>query len=154
MSLTDPFTVRADPDAGPWQVLADGSRTADTVVFGEARLPPNAPGPNLHVHAREDEAVYVIEGQMTFQVGEEVFAAGPGSLVWLPRAVPHTFANLGDEPVWAFGTTTPAGLEGMFEEQAAYFASLSGPLDEDVMEEIGTRYGVRRVGPPLSRGPR
>ncbi len=89
---------------------------------------------------------------MTFQIGEETLEAGPGTLVWLPREVPHTFANLGDEPVWAFGTTTPAGLEGMFEEQAAYFASLSGPPDEAVIDEIGARYGVRRVGPPLSRG--
>jgi hypothetical protein len=39
--------------------------------------------------------------------------------------VPHTFANLGDEAVWAFGVTTPAGLEGMFSEQAEYFASLT-----------------------------
>lgn len=152
MPLTDPFTARSDPAGGPWQVLADGSMTADTVMFGEARLEPGAPAPNLHVHSREDEAVYVIEGRMTFQIGEERMEAGPGTLVWLPRDVPHTFANLGETPVWAFGTTTPAGLEGMFEEQAAYFASLSDPPDDAVIDEIGARYGVRRVGPPLSRG--
>lgn len=153
MSPTDPFSVRADPDAGPWQVLAAGDKTGGTVVFGEARLPPRTSGPHLHVHSREDEAAYVIQGVMTFVVGDERFEAGPGTLVWLPRDVPHTFANLGDEPVWAFGTTTPAGLEGMFEEQAAYFASLSGPPDENVVDEIGARYGVRRVGPPLAEQP-
>lgn len=151
MSLTEPFTARAHPDGGPWQVLAGASKTAGTVVFGEARLAPGAPGPHLHVHSREDEAVYVIEGVMTFKIGERTLEAGSGTLVWLPRDVPHTFANLGQEPVWAFGTTTPAGLEGMFEEQAAYFASLSGPPAEDVVDQIGARYGVRRVGPPLTR---
>lgn len=88
MSPTDPFRVRADPDAGPWQVLAAGDKTGGTVVFGEARLPPRTSGPHLHVHSREDEA--------------------------------------------------------------AYFASLSGPPDENVVDEIGARYGVRRVGPPLT----
>ena len=150
MSLTDPFTVRSDPGAGPWQVLADGSRTAGTALFGEARLPPGAPGPDLHVHTREDEAVYVIRGVMTFVIGDQRLEAEPGTLVWLPREVAHTFANLGDEPVWAFGTTTPAGLEGMFAEQAGYFASLAGPPDDDVIDQIGARYGVRRVGPPLA----
>ncbi|MDP8929257.1 MAG: cupin domain-containing protein [Actinomycetota bacterium] len=151
MSLTEPFTAKPEPEGGLWQVLAGGSRTAGSVVFGEARLPPGASGPHLHVHSREDEAVYVIEGEMTFTIGERTFEAGRGTLVWLPRNVPHTFANLGRDPVWAFGTTTPAGLEGMFEEQAAYFASLSGPPDEDIIDEIGARYGVRRVGPPLAR---
>ncbi len=149
MSLTDPFTARADPKSGLWQVLAGGLETAGSVVFGEARLAPATPGPHLHVHSREDEAVYVIHGEMTFRVGDETFTAGSGTLVWLPREVPHTFANLGEVPVWAFGATTPAGLEGMFEEQAAYFASLAGPPDEGIIDEIGARYGVRRVGPPL-----
>lgn len=150
MPLTDPFTAEADPDAGPWQVLADGARTGQAAVFGEAHLPPRSSGPNLHVHSREDESVYVIAGTLTVQIGTDQLRAGPGTLVWLPREVPHTFANLDDEPVHAFGVTTPAGLEGMFAEQAAYFSSLTGPPDEDVIDELGERYGVRRVGPPLS----
>lgn len=60
-------------------------------------------------------------GVLTFVVGDRRFEASAGELVWLPRQVPHTFANLGNEPVWAFGVTTPAGLEGMFAEQGAYF---------------------------------
>jgi quercetin 2,3-dioxygenase len=86
---------------------------------------------------------------MTFVVGEKRFQAGAGELVWLPREVPHTFANLGDEAVWAFGVTTPAGLEGMFSEQAEYFASLNGPPDPERIRAIGDRYGVRALGPGL-----
>lgn len=150
MTFTEPFVVHRDAsNPGPWQVLAAGERTAGTVIFGEARLPARSSGPGLHVHTREDEAAYVISGVMTFVVGERRFDAGAGQLVWLPREVPHTFANLGDEPVWAFGVTTPAGLEGMFEEQAAYFATLQGPPDPHVIEGIGARYGVRSLGPPL-----
>ena len=130
MTLTEHFVVRREThEGGPWQVLAGGERTAGSVIFGEAHLPARSPGPGLHVHTREDEAVFVISGVMTFVVGDRRFEAGSGDLVWLPRTVPHTFANLGDEPVWAFGSTTPAGLEGMFEEQSAYFSTLHGPPD-------------------------
>lgn len=47
------------------------------------------------------------------------------------------------------GVIVPAGLEGMFEEQAVYFSSLSGPPDPARIDEIGARYGVKVVGPPL-----
>lgn len=153
MTLTDPFVVRRDAAAaGPWQVLAGGDRTGGTVLFGEARLPARTSGPGLHVHTREDEAAFVISGVMTFVVGERRFEAVAGDLVWLPREVPHTFANLGDEPVRALGVTTPAGLEGMFEEQARYFAGLEGPPDPERIRQIGARYGVRPLGPPLTPG--
>ena len=102
------------------------------------------------MHSREDEAVFIISGRMTFVVGDRRFDAGAGELVWLPREVPHTFANLGDEPLWAFGVTSPAGLEGMFAEQAEYFAALDGPPDPGRIDEIGSRFGVRGLGPPLS----
>jgi mannose-6-phosphate isomerase-like protein (cupin superfamily) len=153
MTLTESFVVQRDPAApGPWQVLAGGNLTAGSVMFGEARLPARTSGPGLHVHAREDEAVYIVTGVMTFLVGDRRFEAGDGQLVWLPREVPHTFANLGDEPVRAFGVTTPAGLEGMFAEQAEYFSGLQGPPDPTRIREIGDRYGVRALGPPLDAG--
>ncbi|CAA9375047.1 MAG: hypothetical protein AVDCRST_MAG47-1663 [uncultured Nocardioidaceae bacterium] len=150
MTLTETFVAQRDAGRpGPWQVLAGGDRTAGSVIFGEARLPARSSGPGLHVHSREDEATYVISGVLTFVVGDRRFEAGSGELVWLPREVPHTFANLGDEPVWALGVATPAGLEGMFEEQAAYFDGLEGPPDPERIREIGDRYGVRALGPPL-----
>ena len=153
MTFTEPFVAQRDADVPhPWQVLAGGDRTAGSVMFGEARLPGRTAGPGLHVHTREDEAIYVVSGTLTFVVGERRFRAGPGELVWLPRTVPHTFANFDDEPVWTFGTATPAGLEGMFAEQADYFAQLAGPPDPERVREIGDRYGVRALGPPLDVG--
>ncbi len=106
-------------------------------------------GPSLHVHTREDEAAYVIEGVLTVQIGDRRLDAASGTLVWLPRNEPHTFANLSSRPVRVFGVTTPAGLEGMFLEQAQYFAGLQGPPDEAHIADIGRRYGVTVVGPAL-----
>ena len=151
MTLTVPFVVQRESGLpGPWQVLAGAERTGGSVMFGEARIPAGSSGPGLHVHSREDEAVFVISGRMTFVVGENRFVAGAGQLVWLPREVPHTFANLDDEPVWAFGVTAPAGLEGMFAEQTEYFTTLQGPPSDDRLREIADRYGVRSLGPPLA----
>lgn len=149
MTVTEPFRVTRKGDE-PWVVLADAAMTGGGVSFGEARLAPRTSGPSFHVHSNEDEAAYVVDGTMTFRVGDDMFEAGPGTLVWLPRGVPHTFANLSDGPAWVFGTISPAGLEGMFAEQAKYFASLAGPPDESRIEEIGARWGVTRIGPPLS----
>jgi hypothetical protein len=64
--------------------------------------------------------------------------------------VPHTFANLSAEGVWALVVITPAGLEEMFEALDRYTADLDGPPDMGVILELNERYGVRRVdGPPL-----
>ncbi len=102
------------------------------------------------MHTREDEAVFVIAGVMTFVVGTATFEAGPRTLVWLPRNEPHTFANLSAEDVWTFGVITPAGLEHMFAEQAEYLGSLQGPPDPTILAELGARYGVTALGPPLA----
>ncbi len=76
---------------------------------------------------------------MTFLVG------GPRSA----GSAPHTFANRGDEEAWVVGITSPAGIEAMFEEQAAYFAGLTGPPDREHLSELGARFGVAALGPSL-----
>ncbi len=138
-----------EPGSPPWRILAGAGHTGGAVGFGDARLPPRTAGPNLHVHTREDEASYIVAGVLTVVVGERTFEAGPEELVWLPRGVPHTFANRGDEEVWCVGVTSPAGIEAMFEEQAAYFAGLEGPPDPAYLAELGARFGLSVVGPPL-----
>src|SRR5918996_2572590 len=72
-------------------------------------------GPPLHVHSREDEAMYVLEGEIRFRQGDEEFVAGPGSWVWQPRGVPHAF-KVETERARALVLVTPGGFERMFEE--------------------------------------
>lgn len=118
--------------------------------LGDGRIPPGTPGPGRHVHTNEDEAIYVVAGLLTVEVGDQRFEAGPESFVWMPRGVPHVFANLSDAEVWTVGLLNPPGLEDMFHEQAEYFATLQGPPDNDVLMELSARYGVYPVeGPPL-----
>ena len=150
MTAMRPFLAGPPTDrTRPWRVVADGSRS-NGMSLGDARIPPGAPGPGRHVHTHEDEGIYVVAGVLTVEVGDERYDVGAESFVWLPREVPHVFANLGSEEVWTVGLLSSPGLTGMFREQAEYFASLQGPPDPEVLLEISLRYGVRPVeGPPL-----
>jgi uncharacterized cupin superfamily protein len=71
-------------------IKAGGEQTAGRVAVTE-QLAPRGSGSPLHVHHREDEWFYVIEGELTFWVGGETVVAPAGSFVYGPRDVPHTF---------------------------------------------------------------
>jgi mannose-6-phosphate isomerase-like protein (cupin superfamily) len=150
MTMFEPFTMDAAGQDVPWATLAGGDRTGGLVTFGQAHLAPRTAGPPRHVHTNEDEAIFVFAGVLTVEVGDRRIEAGPHSLTWLPREVPHVFANLSDEDVWALGVITPAWLEEMFETRDRYLTGLDGPPDIEVILELNRRYGVRPVeGPPL-----
>jgi mannose-6-phosphate isomerase-like protein (cupin superfamily) len=88
------------------------ARTADTprFTFGIIEI---APGRVLeaHVHAGEDDAFYIIEGEMTFTFGDESAAAPPGTFVLVPPGVEHGFRNDGETPVRMFNIHAPAGFD-------------------------------------------
>lgn len=142
MAQSPPFLVGpANPRTSHWRVVVDSDLTAG-MTLGEARLPARTAGPARHVHTREDEGIYVISGVLTAEVGDQRYEVGPESFLWMPRGVPHTFANLGDEEVWSIGLIHPAGFEHFFAEVADYVGSIQGPPDEAVILSINERYGV------------
>ncbi len=102
-------------------------------------------GPPLHMHTQEDEYFYVLEGEFVFQVGEQRMTAGPGTSVYAPRALPHTWQNCTDEPAVALLTIAPAGLEDLFAEIAAR------PLSHAELEQRMRERGLVLLGPPLAR---
>jgi mannose-6-phosphate isomerase-like protein (cupin superfamily) len=88
------------------------ARTADTprFTFGIIEI---APGRELepHVHAEEDDAFYILEGEMTFVLGDEEVAAPPGTFVLVPPGVEHAFRNDQDRPVRMLNIHAPAGFD-------------------------------------------
>lgn len=135
----------------PWQVLGDSKATNGGFLFGEARLEPGAQAPGLHVHSREDESIYVIDGVMTVELDGERVNLHPGDFLVLPRGIPHRFGNLTDEPVRALGVVAPTGIEGYFKAQAEYLSTLSGPPDPARLAEMVAPYGITLLGPPLTK---
>jgi mannose-6-phosphate isomerase-like protein (cupin superfamily) len=105
-------------------------------------------GPGLHVHDVQDDTFYVLEGILAVQLGDEILDLGPGDFASAPPGVPHTFANLREDqpPVRVINLMTPGGYEGYFAE----FEELDeSAVDAAKVQEVGDRYGVVYVGPPL-----
>lgn len=145
-----PFLVEAPAErTTPWRVVVDGQRSGGMSV-GDFALPPRTAGPSRHVHTHEDEATYIIDGVLTAEVGDQRFEVRAGGFLWMPRGLPHTSANLGDEPVRGVVLINPSGFETFFAEVDDYVASTGGRPDPAVILEMNERYGVYpAAGAPL-----
>lgn len=99
---------------------ADGAETADRYSISEWWLDPRTDGPGVHTHA-EDDVFYVLEGTMTFVVGDRSIEAPRGSFVLAPGGVPHDFRNRTDEPAGALNVSVPGGFEPHMPGIAQWF---------------------------------
>jgi mannose-6-phosphate isomerase-like protein (cupin superfamily) len=114
-----------------------------------------APGfsPPLHVHHREDEAFWVLEGEVTMRCGDRTFRATAGSFVFLPRDVPHTFVVEGNTPARMLTLLTPGGGEGVFIEggRDPEHDGLppAAPPDIERLKRVSEHFGAEIIGPPM-----
>ena len=117
-----------------------------------------APGfsPPMHVHHREDESFYVLDGEVTMQCGDKRFRASAGAFVFLPRGVPHTFVVEGDRPARMLTLLTPGGGEGVFIEGGrppdGEGLPPVTPPDVERLKQVSRRFGAEIVGPPIAPG--
>lgn len=109
---------------------------------------PSGHGSPPHIHHREDETFYILEGELLFQVGDQNIVLSTGSFVHAPKGIPHSFKNVGTTPARTFTTAIPAGLENFFEE-VGYLVKdkdtpVPIPIEEQIkkMREVGPKYGV------------
>ncbi len=121
-----PYVRSAEPGNSFWYVgqlmsaLAEGEDTGGRLTVYEILFPPDS-GPPLHVHEREDEAFYVIEGGLSVRMGDEEYEAPAGSFTFQPRGIPHTFRT-SSEGARVLLLVVPSGFEG-------YFRALSRPAE-------------------------
>jgi mannose-6-phosphate isomerase-like protein (cupin superfamily) len=89
------------------------ARSEDTPRFnlGIITVQARSDGPEIHVHAGEDDSFYILEGELTFTVDDDQVVAGPGTFVLVPPEVPHTFANHGDVVARFINVHAPAGFD-------------------------------------------
>ena len=145
-----------DDDAFWWQgglylVKARAADTGGTLGLVEASLYQGF-GPPLHVHRREDEAFYVIEGEIRFRRAEEEFLAGPGSWVWGPRDIAHTF-KVESEHARGLILVTPGGFERIFEVGGLPVSESPEPpvqqYDPEHAVAISKQFDFEVIGPHL-----
>jgi quercetin dioxygenase-like cupin family protein len=110
--------------------------------------PPGIATP-LHRHTREAEAFFVLEGSLTYRAGEQTFDMEEGDFVWLPKGLPHAFRIQGTTPARMLALTAPAGLLGLYDEVGVEAVERRLPEEVARWNEIGPRYGLQVLGPPL-----
>src|SRR5438034_9504150 len=145
--------------------MIDGVEAGERFSLVEHPMSPHAPAAPLHLHTREDEYSFVLQGRMGALLGDDVVEAEPGDLVFKPRNQWHTFWNAGDEPCRILELISPAGFERYFAELAALGGPLKATREQfaqlvqsygfesrpETIPELQQRFGLR-MGEPLAGG--
>ena len=124
-------------------VKASGAQTGGAFAVFEENEPVDT---GMHVHEREDELFYVLDGEHVFTVGDTEHHAGPGDLVFAPRGVPHSQRRVVPRTGRTLVLTSPAGLEGFFRELAE--AERAGALGPDAYARASGNYGITWLESP------
>jgi quercetin dioxygenase-like cupin family protein len=98
-------------------------------------------GPPPHIHTTEEEAFYVLDGELNVLVGERTIKATAGAFILVPRGTVHTFSNAGTASARILLIISPAGFEKFFEE-------IAGPPDLEKIMALAPKYNLKFVGPP------
>ena len=137
--------------------LVSAEQTGGTLGMSLVTQPPGIATP-LHRHTREAEALLVLEGAIEYRAGDETYQLTAGSFLYLPLAVPHAFRIRGRTPARFVALTAPGGLMSLYDEVGVPAAGMHIPLEGEGLSmaeeiarwnEVGPRYGLEVVGPPL-----
>lgn len=130
-----------------YRFLAMGADTNGKYALWEAIVPPGG-GPPAHVHSREEEGFFILDGEITFRIGDETKVATAGMFANMPVGTPHSFKNESGQPAKMLISVAPAGLEQMFFEVGVPLpegsTSASPPSREEIEKllKIAPNYGV------------
>ena len=133
---------------GRYTYKATGEQTGGGYGLVESTVPAGSSGPPPHVHLGEEEAFYVLDGEVAVLLGERELVATAGSFALVPRGTVHTFSNRTDREARLLTIISPAGFEQAFAEMAEVAPSAEEPPDMDRLMEIERKYNLQIVGPP------
>lgn len=145
MPSAQPLTERYMKTVMTWHAL--GAETGGVFALAEVTL-SSGDEPPMHLHAREDETWYILEGIILFQRGVERMVRHPGELIVLPRGVQHGFA-VQSPMARIMHLYTPAGVEQAFRELSVAESAPPALAKPDAIERAFQERGVVFVGPPL-----
>lgn len=146
--LPDAGTQVPRPNGGTITYLARGAETNGAFGLMELTVPPATDpdrpqmGARAHRHAGEDEAWYILEGELLFTIGGRTVHASAGTYLFVPRGVLHATVNPGTRPARYLAWFTPPGMEGYFAERAALLEEAGGEADAAALSGLATKYGM------------
>ena len=125
-----------------YRYLATGDHTDGEYFLVDAVVPPGG-GPPFHIQTREEEAFYILEGELTFYGQDGEIVAGPGMYLNIPKGAKHRFHNNGDQTARMLFFFAPAGIETLFDA----FAEMDEPKGNvesaiEALNVLGEKYGV------------
>ncbi len=126
---------------GPFTRKVAAVQTGGAYSLFERSVPAGGGDPP-HIQHREDECLYVVEGELDLLVGEEVVAARAGSLIFVPRGTVHAFTNTGKTPARILDVTTPGGTHELLLEE------LGEGAEAGDLRRVYARYGIELVDAP------
>jgi quercetin dioxygenase-like cupin family protein len=135
-----------------YRFLATGEDTNGKYAMWEAVVPPGG-GPPAHVHSREEEGFYILEGEIILHVSDERIVVNTGMFANMPVGTPHSFKNESSQPAKMLISVAPAGLEQMFFEVGVPLAegatTALPPTKEEIenMVAVAPRYGIEIMLP-------
>lgn len=135
-----------------YRFLATGDETQGRYAMFEAFVPPGG-GPPPHLHTREEESFYVLEGEITFWINGRRVVATAGDFASMPVGVTHAFKNESDRPARMLVSVAPAGLERMFFEvgvplpEGETAALPPTPQEIEKLLQTAPSYGVEILPP-------
>lgn len=118
-----------------------GRETGESIMMFEETL-PGGTASLYHLHRDSDEVAWVLAGQFTFKIGDQVAVGGPGTCAFMPRNVPHAWKNTGSETGRVLFLYTPAAAGGLIEA-----LSERRPADDDEHKKLFERHRWEVVGP-------
>lgn len=134
-------------------MLATGEQTGGAYCLVEATVPPGG-GPPPHYHTNEEETFYVLEGEITFTVGEQTITGTHGTFVQIPRNTPHAFKNNSAGQVRMLIQCIPSGFEKFMAEFAIELPSPDAsplppsPGEIEKLLAVAPQYGIVMLPPP------
>ena len=119
-------------------VLIPGEQAKNAYAVLEALILPGG-GPPPHIHHREDESFYALDGDIVILAGEQMVRASTGTCVHIPIGTVHTFKNEGDGPARMLIMYTPAGFENYFSKAGTpttYGDQTAPPVTQEILERL------------------
>ena len=122
-----------------------GGETGGSIMMFEETIPAGTKS-TFHLHHHSDEVAYVLSGEITFKIGDEVTVGGPGGCAFMPRGVPHAWKSTGAETGRVLFLYTPAKAGGLIEEQQRTGRGFRS-MNEHELTELLRRHGWELLGP-------
>jgi len=124
-----------------------GGETGNSIMMFEEIVPVGTKS-TFHLHRDSDEVAYVLAGEITFMIGDEVTVGGPGTCAFMPRGVRHAWKSTGAETGKMLFLYTPARAGGLIEEQQRTRRGFAS-MNERELAEILERHGWELLGASL-----